>query len=647
VTAVAETGTPPEQLDDGRVGISIDGRELRVAKGTLVLDAATEAGIHIPIYCAHPKMDPVAVCRMCLVNIEKFPKPQPACATIAGDGMVVRTDIPEVTKLREGMLEFLLLNHPLDCPVCDRGGECDLQDFTFRYGPGISRFPITEKVHFKKAVPLSEHIELDQERCILCWRCVRYYDEITGEKEIVLQQRGVDTLVATFDDRQLESKFQGNLPEVCPVGALTHRKYRFVSRPWDLQRTASICPECSYGCNINVDSRDFEVRRFASRDNPLVDDMWLCDRGRYSFDRWNTAERVRRPVVRSDDESRDVTVPEAITQAARRLREIAEEYGAESIGVIGSSAATNEELFLLERLARQVIGTPHIDHQLEPFDGLSAAEHELGIAEIDDCDALVVLGAEPEEHAPVLTLRLYKAERKKGARVIRLRADVAAAEAVAAVSGASRIGLIADETNRAHAADLSTALGAVGMLRRLTITRGMNGRGAKDLGLLPNVGPGYASLAEPGMNGRQILEGLAAGSMRGLVMLGPNPALEAEAELLERAVRKAACVVAFDTRPGVVSRYATVLFPGHAVFEKAGSVTNVEGRVQRIRAGLPPASASPVETRVLTSIAGEMGAVGWGSGDPLAVNRLLRDEFPAYGRAGNGGRALFTAEAVA
>jgi NADH-quinone oxidoreductase subunit G len=647
VTAVAETGTPPEQLDDGRVGISIDGRELRVAKGTLVLDAATEAGIHIPIYCAHPKMDPVAVCRMCLVNIEKFPKPQPACATIAGDGMVVRTDIPEVTKLREGMLEFLLLNHPLDCPVCDRGGECDLQDFTFRYGPGISRFPITEKVHFKKAVPLSEHIELDQERCILCWRCVRYYDEITGEKEIVLQQRGVDTLVATFDDRQLESKFQGNLPEVCPVGALTHRKYRFVSRPWDLQRTASICPECSYGCNINVDSRDFEVRRFASRDNPLVDDMWLCDRGRYSFDRWNTAERVRRPVVRSDDESRDVTVPEAITQAARRLREIAEEYGAESIGVIGSSAATNEELFLLERLARQVIGTPHIDHQLEPFDGLSAAEHELGIAEIEDCDALVVLGAEPEEHAPVLTLRLYKAERKKGARVIRLRADVAAAEAVAAVSGASRIGLIADETNRAHAADLSTALGAVGMLRRLTITRGMNGRGAKDLGLLPNVGPGYASLAEPGMNGRQILEGLAAGSMRGLVMLGPNPALEAEAELLERAVRKAACVVAFDTRPGVVSRYATVLFPGHAVFEKSGSVTNVEGRVQRIRAGLPPASASPVETRVLTSIAGEMGAVGWGSGDPLAVNRLLRDEFPAYGRAGNGGRALFTAEAVA
>jgi NADH-quinone oxidoreductase subunit G len=644
---VAETGTPPEQPDDGRVGISIDGRTLRVPKGTLVLDAATEAGIHIPIYCSHPKMEPVAVCRMCLVNIEKFPKPQPACSTIAGEGMIVRTDLPEVTKLREGMLEFLLLNHPLDCPVCDRGGECDLQDFTFRYGPGISRFPITEKVHFKKAVQLSDLIELDQERCILCWRCVRYYDEITGEKELVLQQRGVDTLIATFNDEQLTSKFQGNLPEVCPVGALTHRKYRFVSRPWDLQRTASVCPECSYGCNINVDSRDFEVRRFASRDNPLVDDMWLCDRGRYSFDRWNSSERVRRPMLRSDDQSRDISVNEAITQAARRLREISDEYGAESIAVLGSSASTNEELFLLERLARQVIGTPHVDHQLDTFDGITAAEHELGIAEIEECDTLVVLGTEPEEQAPVLTLRLYKAERKHNARVIRLSGDASGADAAEAARGATRIGLIADETNRENAASVAAKLAAVGSVRRLTVTRGMNGRGAKDLGMLPNVGPAYAPVAKAGKNGRQILEALAKGELRGLLILGPNTALESAGDLLERAVKAAACVVAIDTRPGVVSRYATVLIPGHAVFEKAGSVTNVEGRVQRIRAGLPPASATPTETRVLTSIANEMGAEGWGSGDPLAVNRAMRDATAAYAAAGNGGRALFTAEAVA
>src|SRR5438309_9171155 len=335
---------PPTQPDDGHVAVSIDGHETRVPKGTLVLDAALQLGIHIPIYCAHPKMEPVAVCRMCLVNIEKFPKPQPACATIAAEGMVVVTNNAEVTKLREGMLEFLLINHPLDCPVCDRGGECDLQDFTFRYGPGVSRFPINEKVHFKKAVALSEHIELDQERCILCWRCVRYYDEITGEKEIVLEQRGVNTLVTTFNGQQLESAFQGNLPEVCPVGALTHREYRFVSRPWDLQRTAGVCPECSYGCNINVDSRDFEVKRFASRDNPLVDDMWLCDRGRYSFTTWNSAERVRRAALRPrTGDARDVSVDEAVREAARQLKAVRGTHGGSSVGVIGSAQGTNEE----------------------------------------------------------------------------------------------------------------------------------------------------------------------------------------------------------------------------------------------------------------------------------------------------------------
>ncbi|MGD1035346.1 MAG: 2Fe-2S iron-sulfur cluster-binding protein, partial [Candidatus Dormibacteria bacterium] len=323
----------PEAPDDGRVGVTIDGRALRVPRGTLVLDAATEAGIHIPIYCAHPKMDPVAVCRMCLVEVEKAPKLQPACATVVADGMVVRTQTAPVVKEREGVLEFLLLNHPLDCPVCDRGGECDLQDFTVRYGPQSSRFPITDKVHFEKALPLSDRIELDQERCILCWRCTRFYDEITGEKELVLQQRGVHTLVAPFNGQPLRSDFQGNLPEVCPVGALTHIKYRFTARPWDLQRTRSICPGCSYGCNINVDSRDFEVRRFASRDNPLVDDMWLCDRGRYAFPRWNSTDRVRRPMVASGkgEPAGPATVEAAVAAAAAQLAGVRERRGAGAV----------------------------------------------------------------------------------------------------------------------------------------------------------------------------------------------------------------------------------------------------------------------------------------------------------------------------
>ena len=643
--AAAAVESPP---DDGRVQLTIDGRQLRVPKGTLVLDAAAQLGIHIPIYCSHPKMDPVAVCRMCLVTVEKFPKPQPACATYVNDGMVVTTNDASVVKLREGMLEFLLLNHPLDCPVCDRGGECDLQDFTFRYGPGISRFPITEKKHFNKAVPLSQHIELDQERCILCWRCVRYYDEITGEKEIVLEQRGVDTLVTTFNEQPLQSRFQGNLPEVCPVGALTHREYRFAARPWELQRTAGVCPECSYGCNMSIDTRDFEVKRFASRDNPLVEDMWLCDRGRYSFPRWNRTDRVRRPALRPrQGEARDVAVAEAITQAAAELRRVIDEHGPASVGVLGSAGSTNEELFLLERLARTVIGTPHIDHQLLPFDGISPSEHELGIAEIEECDVVIVLGPEPEEEAPVLTLRLFKAERKRGRAVRRVAGDADPADLARSRGDAALVGVIADETNRRHAARVATALAAHGPVKRMTVTRGVNGRGAKDLGVLPTVQAGYRSVPQVGMNGGEILASAARGEIRALLLLAPSALLGAAGEALAGAVAKVDSAIVIDTQPSDVTAQATVLIPGHALLEKIGSVTNLEGRVQRVRPALPPSTQTPVETRVLTALAAELGATDWPNGDPTAVNRALRHALAPYAQAGNGGRALWPAEVTA
>jgi NADH-quinone oxidoreductase subunit G len=636
-----------ETPDDGRVAVTIDGRALRVPRGTLVLDAATEAGVHIPIYCAHPKMDPVAVCRMCLVQVEKMPKLQPACATVVADGMVVNTQSAPVVKEREGVLEFLLLNHPLDCPVCDRGGECDLQDFTVRYGPSSSRFPITEKVHFNKALPLSDRIELDQERCILCWRCTRFYEEITGEKELVLQQRGVHTMVATFNGQPLQSEFQGNLPEVCPVGALTHVKYRFTARPWDLQRTKSVCPGCSYGCNVNVDSRDFEVKRFASRDNPLVDDMWLCDEGRYSFPRWNSTDRIRQPLVRGSREDRAgtvVTTEAAVAAAAAQLGGVKERLGAGAIGVIGSPESTNEELWLLQRLAREVLGTSHIDHQLESLPGLDPAEHSLGIAEIEKCRAVVVLGPEPERFAPVLTLRLFKAQTKKGVAVHRLDGGARGAAAVnAAGGGEGLVGVIADETGRSAAAAVSRALAATGAtVKRLTITRGVNGRGAKDLGLLPGLLPGYRAAKPAGRSGREILVGASEGSIAALVLINAAAlgAAGEDAELLRRALARAEVVVALESVPSPVSELATVLIPGHTLMEKLGTVTNCEGRVQRIRAALPPATATPAETRVLGMLAAALGAEGW-AGDPPRILREIAASIPAYATAGNGGRALF------
>jgi NADH-quinone oxidoreductase subunit G len=646
VTEQAPSQTPP---DDGLVGVIIDGRDVRVAKGTLVLDAATSVGVHIPIYCAHPKMEPVAVCRMCLVQIEKMPKQQPACATIVSEGMVVHTNTDAVAKTREGMLEFLLLNHPLDCPVCDRGGECDLQDFAFRYGPETSRFPITDKVHFDKAVPLSDKIELDQERCILCWRCVRYYDEITGEKELVLQQRGVQTSIATFNSEPLTSDFQGNLPEICPVGALTHVQYRFKARPWDLTRTKSVCPECSYGCNVSMDSRDFEMKRFASRDNPFVDDMWLCDRGRYSATSWNDTTRVRRAVIRhKSGDTREVHPSEAVNAAADRLKKIIDEHGANAVGFLATPQSTNEELFLFERIARKLVGTPHVDHQLEAFPGLSADEHALGIAEIEDCSTVVVLGAEPEANAPVLTLRLYKAQHKRGARVMRVAADAHAQQLGETVTGQGLVGLIADEGNRAHAAEVAAALSRANTaVKRLTITRGPNGRGAKDLGVLPNLLAGYQPAPGAGKTGREILQAAASGQLKALVMLGGGYLAPAAGELMANAVRGADLVFAIETRPGVVADNAAIVIPGHAYVEKAGSVTNVEGRVQRIRAALPPTTQTPLETTVLMMLATQLGAEDWGKSDALAVNRALVAAVPAYKLAGNGGRALFTEVAVA
>ena len=499
-------------------------------------------------------------------------------------------------------------------------------------------------MHFDKAVPLSDKIELDQERCILCWRCVRYYDEITGEKELVLQQRGVDTAIATFNSEPLTSDFQGNLPEVCPVGALTHRQYRFKARPWDLTRAKSICPECSYGCNVNMDSRDFEMQRFASRDNPFVDDMWLCDRGRYSATSWNETTRVRRSVIRhKSGDTREVQPAEAVAAAADRLKKIVDEHGASAVGFLASPQSTNEELFVFERIARKLVGTPHLDHQLEAFPGLSAEEHALGIAEIEDCAVVVVLGPEPEVEAPVLTLRLYKAERKSGARILRVAADADPAQLARDVQGAALVGVVADEANRARAAEVAAALARGNTaVKRLTITRGTNGRGAKDLGVLPNLLPGYRPAPGAGKTGREILQAAANGQIKALVLLGGGHLAAAAGDLMLNAIRAAELVLAIATKPGVVADNASIVIPGHAFVEKAGTVTNVEGRVQRVRAALPPATQTPLETHVLMMLATQLGAEDWGKSDVLGLHRALAEAVPAYKQAGNGGRALFS-----
>jgi NADH-quinone oxidoreductase chain G len=403
-----------EQLDN-LINLTIDGRPVSVPKGSTVWMAAQKLGIEIPIYCYHPKMDPLGACRMCFVAIEKMPKLQTACTAVATEGMVVSTDTPEVKKARQGTLEFLLINHPLDCPICDKGGECDLQDFTLRYGPGDSRFDVPKR-HFAKPIPVSDKILLDRERCIACQRCVRFCQDVAMENGLIMKQRGFKTEVGIDPEAPFDSIFSGNVVEMCPVGALTAKSFRFVTRPWELRRTPSICANCSVGCNVKVDVRVDKVLRQYARTNDDIDDGWLCDRGRWDLAAVNSPDRLRTPLVRRDGRLQPATWEEALALVGRRLSEIARRAGPHAVGGIGSTHTTNEEAYLFQKLLRAGLGSSNVDHWHGAFPAYNP--HGLpwvwtgSIAGLDGASHIVLLGADPYHRQPIVDLRIRKALRR-------------------------------------------------------------------------------------------------------------------------------------------------------------------------------------------------------------------------------------------
>ena len=605
-----------------QVTLTVDGQSVTVPRGTLILDAAKKLGIDIPIFCSHPKMDPVAVCRMCLVEVEKMPKLQPACAVYVMDGMVVRTRTDQVHQYQNGVLEFLLLNHPLDCPICDKGGECPLQDQTYAYGPGASRYDFPKK-HFDKAVPLSDKILLDRERCILCWRCTRFSTEISGERELALVQRGKDTIIGTFNDEPARSEYQGNWTEICPVGALTSRQYRFVSRPWDLDRTATICPGCSMGCNIHADARQNRLGRFQSRENLAVDDGWLCDFGRYSFPNFQR-DRIERPQVRRNGRLREVSYDEAIAAAAQALERIGP-----AMAGWASPAATNEELFLFQRLFRDLLGSPHLDHgagrrqaavDLDPDDAV------LPIADLERCDYVVVLGGQAViDAAPVLHLRLFKSQRR-GVHVLKVDDARAALEAVPA--DAQAVGLLSTARQKPEVLGLQAKLQArvKGSVRRLLVVDGPNGRGASDLGVVPAHGPGHARLERGAGRARSDWE--AAGVL-GVLLFEASPLHGFEATGEEREwLARLETVVLQRSRPSPLDELAHVILPGRTFAEKGGTITSMEGRVQRIRPAIDAAAVRD-DWRILQGIAQALGA-DWRYREPEEIFQDLAAVVPGY-----------------
>ncbi len=396
------------------VTLTIDGREVSVPPGTTVLEAAQKLGIEIPTFCYYVKLSRLGSCRMCLVEIERMRGLQTACTTPVRPEMVVHTNTEAVIKARRANLEFLLTNHPLDCPVCDKGGECQLQDYVFKYGPSVSRY-VEEKRHKRKARPLSPFIVYDEERCILCRRCVRFLDEWADDPQLGVFERGCMSYIDTFPGQPLDSKFSGNVVDLCPVGALTSRIFRFRARAWELENVPSVCPYCGVGCNIYLGVKMGQLRRITPRENPNVNEEWLCDKGRFAHQFVESPNRLTTPLVRKNGELTPVSWEEALTTITKRLTAIIEENGADSVGGIGSVKATNEANYLFQRFMRAVVGTNNVDH-------ISRMPEEArlmpSLTEIEEVNAIFLIGVNPSERAPIAELFITEAARRYGAQVI-------------------------------------------------------------------------------------------------------------------------------------------------------------------------------------------------------------------------------------
>jgi NADH-quinone oxidoreductase subunit G len=398
------------------ITFTIDGLEVQAPENSMLVDAAKHGDVEIPVFCYEPKLgNPVGACRMCLVEIEGIGKLQTGCSTPVKDGMVVHTQSERVKVAQQAVVEFLLINHPLDCPVCDKGGECPLQDITFGWGGGKSRF-IEPKRHFVKPLELSPLIAIDRERCILCYRCVRFSQEIAEDYQLVLQERGAHSFVSTFDGHPYVAPFSGNIIELCPVGALTSRPYRFRARPWDIEGSGSVCTMCPAQCNVTFTVRDERVLRVLARDHPEVDDGWLCDKGRFAYQSIHVDERVTQPLVRDGGELRPVSWERALEEAAAGLTR-----ARGKVAALAGGESTNEEAFLLARLMREGLHSERLD----TVGGIDPAfQHQLGrpdlqatVSDLEFAHTVLVLGSEPVDDMPILDLRIRKGVRRHGVKL--------------------------------------------------------------------------------------------------------------------------------------------------------------------------------------------------------------------------------------
>ncbi len=662
IEAVEELSDEPEP-DPNLVTVNVNGRDLPARKGDMVIATALEADEYIPHFCYHPRMSSVGMCRQCMVEVDgpRGPMMVVSCMTPVADGQVVRTDTPQVKRAQEGMLELLLANHPLDCPVCDKGGECPLQDQAFSHGPGESRY-VEEKRHYEKPIPISDLVYLDRERCILCDRCTRFADEVAGDKLIHFISRGNDTQVMTFPDEPFVSYFSGNTVQICPVGALTAKPYRFKARPWDLAQRESTCTTCSVGCRTVVQSSRDELLRYQGVDSDPVNWGWLCDRGRFNFEAVNSDHRLAAPMVKSETGLVSTTWNAALRAAASLITEALADGGPDSIGLLGGARGSNEDAFVWAQLADS-IGVTYRDAQVG--DGLPTEILGLDRATIDDAanaPTVILLGPDLKEELPVLYLRLRDAAEKKRSRIIEFAtfetgmspyawksvryepgaqqsvvADALADADIAEQIASGDVVVVVGRPNLAESAEATVAAlqtildGCPGATVLPALRRG-NVVGALSVGLAP---------ADADHDGLATLRAAADGKLELLVLLGADPLNDCpDADLARRAVAGARRVLAIDTFPCESTQHADVVLAASAYGEKAGTTTNLEGRVTTLAQQVTATGTSRPDWMIAVELGLMIGDRSFGSDHPLRgvstvddVTALISSTVPAFAPA--------------
>jgi NADH-quinone oxidoreductase subunit G len=690
VTTPAEGQKSPAA--ENLVTFTIDGVETSVPKGTLVIRAAEQLGVYIPRFCDHPLLDPIGACRQCLVEVatpgpdgslRTMPKPQTSCTLTATQGMVVKTQRTSAVsdKAQHGIIEFLLVNHPLDCPVCDKGGECPLQNQALSNGHAESRFTDVKRT-YPKPINISSQVLLDRDRCILCTRCTRFSEQIAGDPFIMMLERGALQQVGIYAKQPFESYFSGNTVQICPVGALTGSAYRFRARPFDLVSHSTVCEHCAAGCSLRTDTRRGRVMRRLAGEDPAVNEEWNCDKGRWAFT-YAAVDRLTHPLVR-DSETGELVVaswPEALDIAARGLAAARDAGG---VGVLTGGRLTHEDAFGYAKFARVALGTNDIDFRSRPQSAEEAqflAHHVAGAwvgaggvsyAELEQAPAVLLVGFEPEEESPIVFLRLRKAVRKHHQQVVSIgswataglkklsgrlvpaapgtEAEVLDALAAGEESVADTSELLRREGSVVLVGErLAMAPGGLSAALRLAeatgarlawVPRRAGDRGAVEAGALPGLLPGGRPVsdtaardelaaawgatslpAEPGRATDDIVAAAASGELKGLLVGGVDPADLSDPDAALRAL-DAAFVVSLEIRPSAVTERADVVLPVAAVAEKSGTFWDWEGRERPFEVALETTLLS--DYRVLDLLADEM-AVPLGLRDITAVGRQIAE----------------------